>query len=98
VLEGGLVIPFRAGWFKEDQISTFYVGSGQTTFDGYTLGTGITYKNFQFDIAYLHSSGDEKQAGTGSGVTDDGYAFDDTYSVVHESKVDRYLASLIIRF
>jgi long-subunit fatty acid transport protein len=98
VLKNGLVIPFRAGWFQEDQISTFYDGSDQVTMDGYTLGTGFTYKNFQLDIAYVHSSGDEKHAGSYTDVTDDGYTYTATFDVNHNMAMDRYLLSAIVRF
>jgi len=97
VLQSGLVIPFRAGWFKEDQISTYYIGSGQVSVDGYTLGTGVTYKNFQFDVAYVHSTGNEKISDTTTGTTD-GFPYTNVFTGKHDTSVDRFLASAIVRF
>jgi long-subunit fatty acid transport protein len=98
VLQNGLVIPLRGGLFREDQISTFYVGSGQVKADGFSLGTGVTYKNFQFDVAYVHSQGKEAQTVSGNSATNDGYTYAYEESVRHDTKVDRYLVSAIVRF
>jgi long-subunit fatty acid transport protein len=108
MFSSGLIIPVRAGYFEEKQFAAFseFVGAEDApVFKGYSLGTGFAYKNIQFDIAWVHTTGDDSRT--------DFYTFPDTlfiddepYEVtveVTENRTvdyssDRYLASLIVRF
>jgi len=88
VLQSGLVIPFRAGWFKETR-SPPTISAAASFVDGYTLGTGVTYKNFQFDVAYVHSTGNEKISDTTTGTTD-GFPYTNVFTGKHDTSVDRF--------
>ncbi|HPR63021.1 MAG TPA: hypothetical protein PK014_02270 [Thermoanaerobaculia bacterium] len=90
---GKAAIPFRLGFFREDQIVNYWDAGEIPTYDGITMGTGITYNRVQFDIAWVHTTGDEK-----------GY-YGETFAGVLDEQVsstsisnDRVLASLIVRF
>jgi long-subunit fatty acid transport protein len=104
LLKNGGIIPLRAGYFEEKQFVAFneFVGVGDApTFDGYSIGTGFAFKNFQFDIAWIRTTGDDSK--------EDFYTFEEdigrdtiTVEVTETRNVDyssdRFLASLIVRF
>lgn len=108
MLKSGLVLPVRAGYFQEKQFAAFSelveVGDAPT-FTGYTLGTGFAYKSIQFDIAWVHTTGDDSRSDSYSFpetfiVDDEAYEFTvevtETRTVDYSS--DRFLASLMVRF
>ncbi|MBW3564782.1 MAG: outer membrane protein transport protein [Acidobacteria bacterium] len=59
-LGNNVFFPVRAGWFEEEQISNFWGGESQPSFDGYSLGAGIAIGSIQFDVAWVDTSGDER--------------------------------------
>jgi long-subunit fatty acid transport protein len=99
VLASNAVIPFRAGYFLEEQIASYFWGGEQPDSTGYTLGTGFAYKNFQFDVAYVHSEADtEEQAGEWDGWDPDLGNYNATYYGSFDSTIDRFMVSAIVRF
>ncbi len=99
VLANNAVIPFRAGYFQEDQIASYFWGGEQPESTGYTLGTGFAYKNFQFDIAYVHTKADtESQQGTWDDWDPDLGSYTASYYGSFDSTLDRIMLSAIVRF
>lgn len=99
VLANNAVIPFRLGYFQEDQIASYFVDGKQPSSTGYTAGTGFAYKSFQFDIAYVHTKADtETQQGAWSGYDPDLGNYDATYFGSFASTIDRIMVSAIFRF
>jgi long-chain fatty acid transport protein len=99
VLGNNAVIPFRAGYFKEDEIASYFVDAEQPSSTGYTLGTGYTYKNFQVDVAYIHTKADTEQLqGEWTGWDPDFGDYTSHYFGSFESTTDRLMLSAIVRF
>lgn len=99
VLGNNAVIPFRAGYFQEDQIASYFWGGEQPSSTGFTLGTGFAYKSFQFDIAYVHTEADtEEQSGEWDDWDPDLGSFHATYYGSFDSTIDRIMVSAILRF
>jgi long-subunit fatty acid transport protein len=107
VLGSGALLPLRAGYFQERQFAALspYYSQEPATFDGYSLGTGFAYKNVQFDIAWVHTEGDDSIS--------ESYQYEEVIIIggepyrvnvqatednVFDFASDRYLASIIIRF
>ena len=101
-----LAIPLRGGFFREDQLQNFFqneVGEDLPTpvYQGFSLGSGLTYKFFEFDIAYVRMVGSEDLLGTyrfegGDGVSATPYT--KSFSNNYDSRLNRLLVSIIIRF
>ncbi len=92
------VIPLRAGYFKEDRIASWFVGGEKPEVDGWTVGSGLTFKNFQFDFALVRTKGEEKATGTYSGVDQDGIAYTGNYDASIKDTMDRFILSFIYKF
>jgi len=109
MLKSGLVIPVRAGYFQEKQFAAHLelvdVGDAPT-FTGYSLGVGFAYKSIQFDIAWVHTDGDDSRTDSYTFqdyfIDDGGVPVEFTIYVTDTRTVDyssdRFLASLMIRF
>ncbi|MEJ2189726.1 MAG: hypothetical protein P8Y93_10005 [Acidobacteriota bacterium] len=105
MFSSGVLLPVRAGWFKEKQLavpSEMYESATSPRegpdYSGYSLGVGLVVKNFQFDVAWVHTDGDMSQL-----VDDVPQQNEDVTVTVSgpesvELKTDRFLASLIVRF
>jgi len=101
-----LAIPLRGGFFREDQLQNFFqneIGEELDTpaYHGFSIGSGLTYKFFEFDIAYVRTVGSEDLLGTyrfegGDGVSSSAYT--KTFGNTYDSRVNRLLVSIIIRF
>jgi long-subunit fatty acid transport protein len=108
MLQSGLIIPIRAGYFEEKQFAGFSEFGGEAdapVFTGYTLGTGFAYKSVQFDVAWIHTTGDDSRSDSFSfpaEISVDDVPHEITVEVTETRDVDyesdRFLASLIIRF
>ena len=99
VLGNNAVVPFRLGYFQEDQIAAYFWGGDQPDSTGYTVGTGFAYKNFQIDIAYVHTSADtETMEGEWDDWDPDLGNYHATYFGSFDSTIDRIMLSAIVRF
>lgn len=98
-------LPVRAGYFRDSQLAAManVPTSEAPTFDGYSLGAGVTLGHLEFDVAWVRTKGD--QSATES-YTVSALAADGTTVVSGQERVfgkaslsvDRYLASMIVRF
>lgn len=107
---GSGVLPLRAGYFVEEQPSSFYPAPEGTSFeqpetDGFTLGLGYSFavgkSMLQFDVAYIKSTTDESlRRSFDEGSTDGsfGYRYQITFSAKPELDRDRIVGSFIVRF
>jgi hypothetical protein len=92
------VIPLRAGYFKEDRIASWFVGGEKPEVDGWTIGSGLTFKNFQFDFAYVRTKGEERAVGSYSGIDQYGTYYEGSYNASVKDTMDRFIFSLIYKF
>lgn len=92
------VIPLRAGYFKEDRIASWFVGAEKPKVDGWTIGSGLTVKNLQFDFAYVRLTGKESASGYYNGIDSHGIYYEGTYYASVEDTQDRFILSLIYKF
>lgn len=64
VLPNQVLLPLRAGYFTEKQISNFWAGledpEEQPDYDGWSVGAGITYRRVQLDAAYVRTEGEDR--------------------------------------
>lgn len=98
LVKENFVIPLRAGYFKEDRIASWFVSAEKPKVDGWTIGSGLTVKNFQFDFAYVRTTGDEKASGSYNGIDYNGIYYEGTYNASVENTQDRFILSLIYKF
>lgn len=97
VIRNRFLIPLRAGHFTEKQISNFWAGrddpEDQPEYDGFSVGTGFTYRQVQFSFAYVHTEGEDQgtpgQPGT-LGLS--------TIREIIRVEQNRFLVSAIFRF
>lgn len=105
LLKGNVIVPVRAGYYREKQLAPFRSFSEGSeieaedgpTLAGFSLGAGITYGRFQWDIAWARTHGtQEKARTTQSGVPPSMITIHaagrDTY------RADRIVTSLVVRF
>jgi hypothetical protein len=52
VVRDNLVLPIRAGWFREPQPVVDPQTGSQRVLQGWTLGSGVKFRNLTFDLAY----------------------------------------------
>lgn len=98
LVKENFVVPLRAGYFKEDRIAAAFVGADKPEMDGWSIGSGLTVKNFQFDFAYVRTEGDEKASGSYNGIDSQGIYYEGTYDASVEDTQDRFILSLIYKF
>jgi hypothetical protein len=67
-------------------------------YSGYTLGFGLVVKNFQFDVAWVHTDGDMSQVVDDVPLQDEDVTLTVTGPESVQLKSDRFLASMIVRF
>lgn len=84
ITKGQDVIPIRLGVYSNPNGSRDFATGSKIQGLGYTAGTGLVFKDFQLDFAYVHATTDE---------------YVDTWGdVIKEATVDRLLLSAIYRF
>ncbi len=98
ILFGEKAVPIRFGYFQEDRIAAWFVGGDKPKVDGFTIGSGITFKNFQLDFAYVMTKGEESTSGTYSGVTSDNITYQGSYDASIKDEIKRFVLSLIFKF
>lgn len=85
ITKGQNVIPIRLGAYSNPNGARDFATGSKVEGLGYTAGTGLVFKDFQVDLAYVHATTDE-------------YVADLWGTVVKEATVDRLLLSAIYRF
>lgn len=55
---GDAIIPVRAGWFREPQPSRDLFTNDRLVWSGVSLGVGVKYGSFAFDVAVRYSTAD----------------------------------------
>ena len=88
----GVVIPVRAGVFRTTSPFTDAIERGSSTIRGFTVGTGINFNRFVFDIAFERSESD-----VALGLQ----RLNRSEAAQHPTEtlaVDRVVASVILRF
>ena len=88
----GVVIPVRAGVFRTTSPFTDAIEGGSSTIRGFTVGTGINFNRFVFDIAFERSESD-----VALGLQ----RLNRSEAAQHPTEtlaVDRVVASVILRF
>ncbi len=85
ITKGENVIPIRLGAYSNPNGARDFATGSKVEGLGYTAGTGLVFKDFQVDFAYVHATTDE-------------YVVDSGGDVVKEATVDRILLSAIYRF
>jgi len=97
VLPNQLLIPLRAGYFTEKQISNFWATlddpEDQPEYDGWSAGAGFTYRRVQLDFAYVHTEGEDE--GTPGELGSFGL---ETLREIIRVEQNRFLVSAILRF
>jgi long-subunit fatty acid transport protein len=97
VLPNQLLIPLRAGYFTEKQISNFWATlddpEDQPEYDGWSAGAGFTYRRVQLDFAYVHTEGEDE------GTPGEPGSFGlETLREIIRVEQNRFLVSAIFRF
>ncbi|MEJ5166995.1 MAG: hypothetical protein WHV67_08215 [Thermoanaerobaculia bacterium] len=93
-----VVVPLRAGYFQEDRIAAWFVGGEKPKVDGFTLGSGVTLKNFQIDFAFVRTEGKESATGSYDGFDEYGTYYTGTYDASIKDTQDRFILSFIYKF
>ncbi len=98
-------VPLRAGYFRERQLAplsgfsaTGRIPSPPPTYTGYTLGAGLTHNKVQFDVAWVHTTGDQSGTGSWDVLYSNNRSIHYTQTRSVDFTMDRILASLIVGF
>ena len=99
---GNLLVPLRAGFFRDGQpviiklidsgtfVPGFPVREVHPTFSGYTAGLGVTVRGVLLDVAYVREAGSVRASRKADGIISD--------DATRSSLYNRIFASIMIRF
>lgn len=97
---GDFAIPIRGGYFQEDQLASFW-DADPPTFDGYSVGLGVSYRGVQIDAAWVKTSGQDQASGRIEPIYNQNSQVTSLREVVSETldvSSERLLITMMYRF